>query len=85
MRYILLLLLIVVFQASAQTDQAGNVLITMYNTLGQDFTNLIGGYQHEQETGNYKIPINAEPLEPGVYFIQISINGHTTTKKLIKL
>ncbi len=59
-----------------------NVLITVYNTLGQKITELVN---KEMQAGEYQIIFNASNLSNGIYYYSIVANNFRTTKKMIIL
>jgi len=59
------------------------VTITVYSVTGQIVKTL--AYDSVMAMGNHTIVYNASSLATGIYFVSMKINGHTTTKKIIKL
>ncbi len=62
--------------------EKSNVIITIYDNQGKLITSLINEIQFP---GEYSIPVNAESMFKGEYFISIKINNDKITKKIIHL
>jgi hypothetical protein len=60
--------------------KAGNVELIVFNSIGQEVSRLINGYQ---ESGNYSITFNSKNLTTGVYFYQLKTTNYTNIKKMI--
>ena len=56
-----------------------HVILTVFNTLGQQVSQLING---EIESGNHEIPFNANNLASGVYFYIMQAGSYVETKSL---
>jgi hypothetical protein len=56
------------------------VLLTVYNTLGQQVATLVQG---QQEAGSYEVQFDGYALASGVYFYRIQAGTFVATKKLI--
>jgi hypothetical protein len=65
---------------SYSIPKAGNVVLKIYNILGQEVKTLIN--QHQQP-GSYKINFNASSLTSGVYFYSIKADGYSQVKKMM--
>jgi hypothetical protein len=59
-----------------------NVNLTVYNTLGQQVTELIIG---EVEAGSHDVKLDAASLPSGVYLYRLQAGSHVETKKLLVL
>ena len=58
------------------------VVLTVYNTLGQQVASLANG---EQEAGFYSAIFEANNLASGVYFYRLQTGNYFETKKLLLL
>jgi hypothetical protein len=58
------------------------VSLTVYNTLGQQVSQLVSG---EQEAGYHEVRFDASGLSSGVYFYRLSTSSFVETKKLLLL
>jgi hypothetical protein len=56
------------------------VLLTVYNTLGQQVATLVQG---EQEAGSYEVKFDGSGLASGVYFYRIQAGSYVETRKLV--
>lgn len=56
------------------------VLLTVYNTLGQQVSTLI---QAQQEAGTYEVKFDGPALASGVYFYRLQTGSFVDTKKLL--
>ncbi|MBN2425732.1 MAG: T9SS type A sorting domain-containing protein, partial [Calditrichaceae bacterium] len=66
-----------------QLPEASEVILTIYNTLGQKICTLVSEHQ---KMGKYKVEWNASGYASGVYFYKLKTNnGFSQTKKLIVL
>ena len=60
--------------------KAGNVQLVVFNTIGQEVSRLMDGYQ---VSGNYSIKFNANNLTTGVYFYRLKTDNFVSIKKMI--
>jgi hypothetical protein len=60
--------------------QAGNVRLTVYNTLGQEVTTLLDEFK---DSGNYEINFDAINLSSGVYLYKLEAPNFVQIKKMI--
>jgi len=60
--------------------KAGNVELTLYNSIGQIVSRLAHGYQ---EAGNYSVKFDGLNCSTGVYFYQLKTAEYTSIKKMI--
>ena len=60
----------------------GNVILRVYNSLGQRVAELINGFV---KAGNYQVTFNASELASGIYFYKIEECSKTLVKKMIVL
>jgi len=60
--------------------RAGNVELTIYNSIGQIVSRLAHGYQ---EAGNYSAKFDGLNCSSGVYFYQLKTAEYTNIKKMI--
>ena len=67
---------------SWQLAQGTNVIIKVFDMLGQDVATLINGYK---DAGNYRTEFNAANLPSGIYFYQLRAGDFIDTKKMILL
>jgi hypothetical protein len=58
------------------------VLLAVYNTLGQQVAVLI---QAQQEAGSYEVKFNGSNLASGVYFYRLQAGSYVNTKRLLLL
>ncbi len=59
---------------------SGSVKIVVFNTLGQEVTTLVNGYQ---EAGFHSVNFNASQLTSGIYFYQMEAGNFKSVKKMI--
>ena len=59
---------------------AGDVEITVYNSLGQKVRSLVEGYK---EAGNYQVTFEAADLPSGLYLYELRSGGYTSVRKMI--
>lgn len=67
---------------SYNLPQSGNVLLKVYDILGNEVATLINEHK---EPGNYSIEFNASGLSSGIYFYQLVAENFISTKKMILL
>lgn len=60
----------------------GNVKITVYNTLGEQVTELLN---EQLEAGSHNIEFNAHGMASGVYFYRLETSSFTNVKKMMLL
>jgi hypothetical protein len=60
--------------------EAGNVILKVYNSLGQEVATLLNEYK---AASNYKVDFNASNLSSGVYFYTLEANNFKLTKKMV--
>ncbi|MFZ5391345.1 MAG: T9SS type A sorting domain-containing protein [Patescibacteria group bacterium] len=60
--------------------KSSNVILTIYNILGQQVTVLVNEYQ---SVGNYEYSFTAENLASGTYIYRIQAGDYTTSKKML--
>ena len=63
-------------------SQPGNIRIAVYNTIGQEVTQLYRGFQ---ETGKHQIVYNADGLSSGVYFVVLEQGATQARQKIVLL
>ena len=56
------------------------VTLKLYNLLGQEVMTLV---DQTQNSGSYKVDVNASRLSTGIYFYQLRQGNNTETKKLM--
>jgi hypothetical protein len=59
---------------------AGNVTLTVYNSLGQEVATLINGYK---KTQTYNLTFNGSDLASGVYIYTLKYDNNLVSKKMI--
>ncbi len=63
---------------SLNLNDEANVTISVVNTLGQTvYTNALGNVN-----GNQNIQINTTDLEEGIYLVNVTVDGNTTTQRI---
>jgi len=62
--------------------ELSHVTLKIYNSIGEEVTVLLND---KLFSGNYSIKWNADGINSGVYFYQLSANGFIETKKMILL
>ncbi|HLG32133.1 MAG TPA: T9SS type A sorting domain-containing protein, partial [Ignavibacteriaceae bacterium] len=65
---------------SYSIPKEGNVVLKIYNVLGQEIKTLINQFQ---SAGNYKISFDASFLTSGIYFYSIRSDNFTQVKKMV--
>ncbi|HKK43818.1 MAG TPA: T9SS type A sorting domain-containing protein [Bacteroidales bacterium] len=63
-----------------QVVNPGHVLLTVYNSLGQQVAKLV---DKQQSSGSYEVNFRAENLASGIYLYRIVANDFTAVKKMI--
>ena len=62
-------------------SKAGNVMLNVYNTLGEQVTTLINSFQ---STGTHSITFDAKDLPGGIYFYELRVGDQlVATKKML--
>jgi uncharacterized Ntn-hydrolase superfamily protein len=69
-------------QIKFKIPEAGKVKLEVYNLLGQKISVLVNEYF---DAGYYSIDFDAGSISGGVYVYRISVNGYTTSKKMVLL
>ncbi len=64
---------------SVKLNTANTIDVSVYNTVGQ----LVKQLKNNGEVGENNISLSLENLTSGIYMVKVSVNGLTTTKKLI--
>ncbi len=59
---------------------SGNVVLKVYNSLGQEVATLVNGYKTAQ---HYNVDFNASNLSSGVHIYSIQFNNQIISKKMI--
>ena len=67
-------------QVEYEIDQAGQMILSVYNVTGQKVSELYNGYQSE---GTYNVVWDASEMSSGVYYISMLMNGHQETMKAV--
>jgi hypothetical protein len=62
--------------------KSGNVILKVYNTLGEEVKTLVNGYK---EAGSYNIKFDATRLSSGIYYYRIDTGGFIQVHKMIIL
>ncbi len=62
--------------------KSGFVKLTLYDIQGVEIKKIVN---KEQQSGNYKIELNASYLPSGIYFYNLQSGGFSETKKLVLL
>lgn len=69
-----------VTQINYSVSEPGEVIISVYNALGETISELVNEYKN---SGFYSILFESENLSAGVYFYSMKINGFIETRKMI--
>lgn len=67
-------------QINYSLPQSSDVLLKVYNVLGQEITTLVNG---KQAAGKYDVKFDASRLSSGIYYYTISAGSFNETKKMI--
>lgn len=59
-----------------------NVSIKVYDILGKQISELVDG---EEQPGEHSLTFNGSGLPSGVYYYRITVNGYSSTRKMILL
>jgi hypothetical protein len=62
--------------------KAGNVKLTVYNTLGSKVATILNEYK---PAGNYSVQFNGSNIASGIYFYKIEAGQFSQIKKMILL
>lgn len=65
---------------SYELNDASNVTIEIFNSLGQKVVSLFDG---EQESGAYDYSWNAGNYSSGFYFVKFNVNGYVSTHRIL--
>lgn len=65
---------------SFSIPQSSNVTLKVFNALGEEVSELVGGYM---KSGNYSVDFNASKLSSGVYFYTLQTQDFIQSKKMI--
>ena len=65
---------------SYELERRGNVCLEVYNVLGRKITTLFNG---PQRLGSYQIAFDGKDLASGMYFLRMSVDGKSSTKKMV--
>lgn len=63
-------------------SKKGEVQLVVYDINGKKVKQIVN---EEQVKGSYQVLFNTEMLENGIYFYTLSVNGCSTTKKILKV
>jgi ligand-binding sensor domain-containing protein len=63
-----------------QLPKAGNVILKIYNIVGQEIVTLVNNHQ---TAGNHQIQWNAQRLPSGIYYYKLQAGNFSETKKLL--
>ena len=69
-------------QITFNLPKAGNVTLTVYNTLGQQVATLVNG---SLGVGSHTVTFNANNLASGVYFYRLNAAAYSSTMKMMLL
>ncbi len=67
---------------SYQLPVAGNVLLKVYDVLGNEISTLVN---EEKPAGSYEVKFDASGLSSGVYFYRLQVGEFVQTRKMILL
>ena len=67
-------------QIAFTIPKAGNVLLKVYNTLGQEVSTLING---QMAAGQHEVTFNAQNLASGIYFYRLTAGSYASTMKMV--
>ncbi len=62
--------------------EAGNVTLSVYNTIGQEVATLVNGVV---AAGQHEVTLNAQSLPSGAYFYKLQTGNSTMIKKMLLL
>ncbi len=65
---------------SLDLKKAGDVSVMIYSVDGS----LVGSKAYGQLDGTFLLPVDLTPYNAGMYFVNVTVDGNTTVKKLIK-
>jgi len=65
---------------SYELPVAGNVTLTVYNSLGETVKTLVNG---QMESGIHQVTFNASDLPSGLYLYELKTGSHTSVKKML--
>jgi hypothetical protein len=68
-------------QLTYQTNHAGNTLVRVFNTIGQELRTIDSGFEN---TGVHKTVIDLRYLSAGVYMLEIKNGMYTGVKRFVK-
>ena len=67
---------------SYSIPEAGNIILAVYNTVGEKVAVLVNGYS---EAGHFDVSFNASNLPSGVYLYKLQSANSVQTKKMMLL
>ncbi len=62
--------------------KAGNVTLTVYNSLGQEVMTLVNN-EFKASAGSYNVLFDGSGLSSGIYFYTLTFNNNTIAKKMV--
>ncbi|HDP68880.1 MAG TPA: T9SS type A sorting domain-containing protein [Candidatus Marinimicrobia bacterium] len=62
--------------------KAGNVTLTVYNSLGQEVMTLVNN-EFKASAGSYNVHFDGSGLSSGIYFYTLTFNNNTIAKKMV--
>lgn len=66
---------------SYELSEQGHIQMEIFDLTGKYIHTL---YNENQTPGKYEITWNTEDISPGIYFLRMTVNGISQTKKLVK-
>ncbi len=69
-------------EISFSIPQAGNVKLTVFNSIGQEVATLMN---QQMEQGNHKVKFDASNLTSGIYFYKLESGNFVSVKKMMLL
>ncbi|HRY99746.1 MAG TPA: carboxypeptidase regulatory-like domain-containing protein, partial [Bacteroidales bacterium] len=69
-------------QISYSLPEAGNVVIRVFNLLGEEVAELVNA---SAEAGDHTVSFNGSSLQPGLYHYRMDVNGASVTRTMVRI